>query len=179
MPQRVCRQSTLLPATLGLLLLLWMPVLMPASSGSSEHFAAGDTRLNFTSMDAGTKASIVKVVRALCCRRLQAFLTFTDMDACLRLASSILTSPVVRLFSSLFLPLFSIFYLVLAPLASPSSSSSSFGGSARVFLHWELAERAVLGFKFFASSRECSGVMNALFSVVVFCFYASCGVAVG
>ena len=77
------------------------------------------------------------------------------------------------------LPLFSIFYLVLALLASPSSSSSSFGGSARVFLHWELAERAVLGFKFFASSRECSGVMNALFSVVVFCFYASCGVAVG
>ena len=178
MPQRVCRQSTLLPATLGLPLLLWMPVLMPASSGSSEHFAAGDTRLNFTSMDAGTKASIVKVVRALCCRRLQAFLTFTDMDACLRLASSILTSPVVRLFSSLFLLLSLIFYLMLAPLASPSSSSS-FGGSARVFLHWELAERAVLGFKFCKFKGVQCGGYECPFQCGSFCFCASCGVTVG
>ena len=42
-------------------------VIFPASV-SSEYSTAGDIRLTFTSMDAGTNASIVRVVRALCCR---------------------------------------------------------------------------------------------------------------
>jgi hypothetical protein len=73
---------------------------MRASSGSSEYFAAGDISL---------------------------ILTFTD--ACLRLASSILTSPVVRQFSSFFL-------LQIFDAGSAAGITTiiiiKFGGSARV-----------------------------------------------
>jgi Cys-tRNA synthase (O-phospho-L-seryl-tRNA:Cys-tRNA synthase) len=53
---------------------------------------------------------------------------------------------------------------MLAPLASPSSSSSS-EARREFFFHRELAERAVLGFKFCKFKGVQCGGYECLFSV--------------